>query len=272
MKGTVDHMEARIGRSRRHWSRWLYRIQWTLLGAMFLGAALLRVGWLSYPRAFNLLMVAGLAALVVALLSMLVFMWGLVKGHPEARAAALWAAVLGLAPVAVPLLTVGRANFDVPPIHDITTDLDNPPRFEAVLSLRKPGDSSADYGGEPVAQLQRNAAVYSDIRPILVPLPVAQATALAEQVGRDLGWRVIASVPARGRLEAVARTPLLGLSEDIVVRIEPAEGENASKANEKVSKVDVRSASRVGISDLGSNAKRIRRFLNEMRRRSGSPE
>lgn len=269
MKGTVGHMEARMGRSRRHWSRWLYRIQWALLGAMFLTAALLRVGWLSYPRAFELFMVAGIAALGVTLLSMLVFMWGLVKGHPEARAAALWAAVLGLVPLALPLLTVGRQNFEVPPIHDISTDLDNPPQFDVVLSLRKPGDNSADYGGASVAQQQRGAAVYKDIEPLELPLSVAQATQLAEQVARGLGWRVIASYPARGHLEAVDRTRLLGLSEDIVVRIQPSGGESA---NQKASKVDIRSASRVGISDLGSNGERIRSFLKEMRRRGTSKE
>ncbi len=262
-------MEARIGRSRRHWSRWLYRIQWTLLGAMFLVAALLRVGWLSYPRAFDLFMVAGIAALGVTLLSMLVFMWGLVKGHPEARAAALWAASLGLAPLALPLLTVGRHNFEVPPIHDISTDLDNPPKFDAVLSLRKPGDNSTDYGGAPVAQQQRSAAVYKDIEPLVLPLSVAQATQLAEQVAGELGWRVIAAYPVRGHLEAVDRTRLLGLSEDIVVRIRPSGDESASQ---QASRVDIRSASRVGISDLGSNGERIRAFLREMRKRGTSAE
>ena len=253
----------RSGR-KRHWSRWLYRIQWLLLTIIALSAVALRLELLHFTVVFDIFKYAGLAAVAMALLSMLVFLWGMVKRHSEARNAALWAMVLGLIPVAVPLLTVGQDNFRVPPIHDISTDLKDPPEFQAVLSLRDKGDNSVEYLGEVVAAQQRNAGIYDDILPLQVDMTVPAATELAAEVAEDLGWRIVSKRvsknPNRGHLEAVDRTLLLGFTDDVVVRVSK-EGEGA--------RVDVRSASRVGVSDLGTNGKRIRAFLAAMRERAG---
>ncbi|WP_346839586.1 DUF1499 domain-containing protein [Microbulbifer sp. SAOS-129_SWC] len=246
-----------------HWSRWLLRVQWLLLAAIFIAGLALRLGLMDYRPVFQVFKFAGLGAVGVALLSMLVFMWGLVKRHPDSRRNALWAMVLGLLPVAVPLLTVGRDNFDVPRIHDITTDLRNPPKYEAVLSLRKKTDNSATYGGEAVAREQREADIYADIHPLELAMPVDKATRLAAAVAHSLGWRVVSLQPARGHLEAVDRTRLLGFSDDVVVRVSAEKGG---------SRVDIRSSSRVGISDLGANARRIRKFLTEMQAQSHEVE
>jgi len=242
-----------------HWSRWLLRAQWLLLAAIFAAGLALRLGLAGYQPVFQVFKFAGLGAVGVALLSMLVFIWGLVNRHPDSRRNALWATVLGLLPVAVPLLTVGGDNFEVPPIHDISTDLRNPPQYQAVLSLRRKGDNSAEYGGEAVASQQRGADIYEDIRPLELHMPVAKATRLAGSVAQGLGWRVVALQPERGHMEAVDRTPLLGFSDDVVVRVTPEKGG---------ARVDIRSSSRVGVSDLGANAKRIRSFLAEMQARS----
>ncbi|WP_237060599.1 DUF1499 domain-containing protein [Microbulbifer sediminum] len=238
-----------------HWSRWLVRIQLLLIAVIFVAGLALRLELVHFRLVFQVFKYAGLAALGMALASMLVFIWGLVKRHADARRAALWAVVLGLLPVAVPLLTVGKSNFGVPPIHDITTDLGNPPAYRAVLSLREEGDNSAEYDGEEVARQQREADIYEDIRPLDLDLPVARVTAMAAQVAEDLGWRIVARDDETGHLEAVDRTPLLGFSDDVVVRVTRVE---------KGARVDVRSSSRVGISDLGANAERIRRFLGEL--------
>lgn len=248
----------RSGR-KRHWSRWLYRIQWLLLTIIALAAVALRLNLLHFNTVFEIFKYAGLAAVAMALFSMLVFLWGMVKRHSEARNAALWAMVLGVVPVAVPLLTVGQENFNAPPIHDISTDLKDPPQFEAILSLRGPDDNSPEYPGESVANQQRSAKIYQDIGPLQLTLSVSEATELAANVARKLGWRVVANKPAKGRLEAVYRTPLLGFTGDVVVRVRK-EGEGA--------RVDVRSASRVGTSDLGANGKRIRAFLAAMEARA----
>lgn len=238
-----------------HWSRWLVRIQLLLLGTIFVAALALRLDLLHFRPVFEVFKLAGLGALGVALASMLVFIWGLVKRQPGTRTAALWAVVLGVLPVAVPLLTVGKSNFAVPPIHDITTDPGNPPQYRAVLSLRGEGDNSAEYGGEQVAAQQREADIYADILPLELDQPVANVTAMAAEVAKDLGWRIVARDDDAGHLEAVDRTPLLGFRDDVVVRV---------TAQNSGSRVDVRSSSRVGISDLGANAERIRHFLTEL--------
>ncbi|WP_105103883.1 DUF1499 domain-containing protein [Microbulbifer pacificus] len=249
----------RSGR-KRHWSRWLYRTQWTLLAIIALAVAALRLDLIRYQAAFEVFKYAGLAAVAVALVSILVFIWGLVTRHPKARKAALLATALGVIPVAIPLFSVGEHNFGAPPIHDISTDLKDPPAFEAVVSLRNPGDNSPDYPGDAVASQQRDAPLYGDIRPLQLNMTVAEATELADTVAQRLGWRVVAKSPRKGRLEAVARTPILGFTEDVVVRVKK-EGQGV--------KVDIRSASRTRTADLGSNGQRIRVFLKEMKSRAG---
>lgn len=247
----------------RHWSRGLVRAQWLLLAAIFFAALALRLELVHFRPVFTVFRFAGLAMLGIALLSMLVFIWGLVRRHAEARRAALWAVVLGLVPVAVPLLTIGQRNFDAPRIHDISTDLKDPPQYRAVLSLRDERDNSTDYGGEVVARQQRDADMYDDIRPLVLGMPVTRATELAAEVAEELGWRIVVVNPERGHLEAVDRTPVLGFSDDVVVRVR-AEGEET--------RVDVRSSSRVGKGDLGANAERIREFLADLRARAEEVE
>ncbi|MFC6635274.1 DUF1499 domain-containing protein [Microbulbifer taiwanensis] len=246
-----------------HWSRWLLRLQWLLLAAIFFAGLALRLELVHFQPVFQIFKYAGLAALGVALVSMLVFIWGLVKRHPQSRHNTLWAVVLGLLPVAVPLLTVGKSNFDVPRIHDISTDMKDPPQYRAALSLRSADDNSLEYAGEEVAKLQREADIYSDIMPLQLEMPVVRATEVAADVAEELGWRLVALDPQRGHLEAVDRTPLLGFSDDIVVRV---------RAENGGSRVDIRSSSRVGISDLGANAKRIRSFLSELQARAAEVE
>ncbi|GAA5525992.1 hypothetical protein Maes01_02571 [Microbulbifer aestuariivivens] len=246
----------------RHWSRWLYRTQGVLLLVIFLAALALRLELLHFRSVFTIFQYAGLTAIAVALVSILVFIWGLVKRHADTRRAAIWGTLLGLLPVAVPLLTVGPDNFNVPPIHDISTDLNNPPQYRAVEALRAADDNSAEYDGEAVAAQQRQADIYADIQPLILEVPVERATAMAAAVAEDLGWRIVARDDGAGHLEAVDRTPLLGFSDDVVVRV---------TATENGSRVDVRSSSRVGISDLGKNAERIRQFLTDLEARVGQP-
>src|SRR5262249_48309527 len=97
---------------------------------------------------------------------------------------------------------------------------------------------------------------YPDIGPVLLSMPPAQAFARAEAAARSLGWKIAAAVPAEGRIEASDTTRWWGFTDDVVIRVTPAlDG----------SRVDVRSESRVGRSDLGVNARRIRAFLAALR-------
>ncbi len=141
----------------------------------------------------------------------------------------------------------------VPRIHDITTDTEHPPEFTAVLPLRAGALNSADYGGPALAAQQRQA--YPDIRPLMLNVPPDRAFQNASEAARKMCWVTVASDPKAGRIEATATTFWFGFKDDIVVRITP-EGDK--------SRIDVRSASRVGLSDVGTNAARIRKFLRLM--------
>jgi len=162
------------------------------------------------------------------------------------------ALVLLIAVAVVPVSHL-RAAGRVPPIHDITTDLDDPPRFVAVLPHREGAPNTAEHGGAALAAQQR--AGYPDLGPARFTAPPERVFARAVDVARGLGWEIVAAVPAEGRLEATDRTRWFGFRDDVVVRVRP-DGTG--------SRVDVRSVSRVGRSDLGTNARRIRAFLDSL--------
>jgi uncharacterized protein (DUF1499 family) len=141
----------------------------------------------------------------------------------------------------------------VPPIHDISTDLQDPPLFVAIVPLRADASNPVEYAGAETAAQQRQA--YPDIRTRRLEVPAAEAFAAAERAARDLGWTIVAAVPEQGRLEASDTTFWFRFTDDIVVRVRP-QGSG--------SLVDVRSKSRVGRGDVGTNAARIRRFLDRL--------
>ncbi len=168
----------------------------------------------------------------------------------------LWA-LLGLAIgvfLAGLVLHWKRVTESAPQIHDITTDTKNPPQFFTILRLLKKGRNSPVYGGEAVAAQQRKA--YPDITPLILPLPPGQAFERALAAARRLGWQIIDADKDSGRIEAVATTFWFGFNDDIVIRL---------RRQNSGCRVDIRSESRVGVSDLGKNAERIRRFLRAMK-------
>ena len=146
-----------------------------------------------------------------------------------------------------------RIAKQVPMIHDITTDTENPPGFVSVLALRKDAPNSAAYGGPEIAAQQQ--AAYPDIRPLVSGIPPAQAYERARSVAREMGWKIVDENPAEGRIEATATTRWFGFKDDVVLRIAPAADGG--------SRLDIRSVSRVGLSDVGTNARRIRSFLKK---------
>ncbi|WP_407176227.1 DUF1499 domain-containing protein [Bradyrhizobium sp. STM 3562] len=147
----------------------------------------------------------------------------------------------------------------LPPIHDITTDPIDPPRFEALSRLRTGEDTNpAGYAGLYSAEQQRKA--YPDIEPVSLEIPVDRAYALALRLANKRKWLIIDERPPQpprgiGRIEAVARTPIMGFREDVSIRVQP-DGED--------SRVDIRSSSRYFQSDLGSNAARISKFIDDL--------
>lgn len=154
----------------------------------------------------------------------------------------------------VPWRGLQRAR-SVPPIHDVTTDTQDPPAFVAVLPRRAGAANPAAYGGDRVAALQQQG--YPDIRPLHLRVAPAAAFASALAEARDMGWVVVGADAAAGRIEATATTRWFGFKDDVVVRVRP-EGTGT--------RVDVRSVSRVGGSDIGTNAARIRSYLGRLAR------
>jgi uncharacterized protein (DUF1499 family) len=169
-------------------------------------------------------------------------------------ALALAGVALGAAASGVPF-AMSQAAKTAPPIHDITTDTGDPPQFVAAVPLRSDAPNGVDYGGEAIARQQR--AAYPDIQPVIVAEAPDEAFTGALAAARDLGWEIVAAVPNEGRIEATDTTTWFGFKDDIVVRVAPAAGG---------SRVDVRSVSRLGRSDLGKNAKRVRAYLVRLRR------
>jgi uncharacterized protein (DUF1499 family) len=172
----------------------------------------------------------------------------LVLALPAARrrgiAAPIVALLVALAVLYAPLQFQRQARA-VPPINDITTDTDNPPRY--MTTERR-------YPGPQFARQQR--AAYPDIAPVLLALPPREAFARALAVAQAMGWEVVGRDPASGTIEAVDSTRWFGFKDDIAVRVSAAP---------HGSRIDVRSKSRVGRSDLGTNARRIRAYLQQLK-------
>jgi uncharacterized protein (DUF1499 family) len=147
----------------------------------------------------------------------------------------------------------------VPPIHDITTDPDNPPAFVAVAPLREAGGPDrVAYEGAKVAEQQRRA--YPDIVPLTLALQPGAAFSRALETAQRMGWTIVATDGADGRIEASDRSRWFGFTDDIVIRITPS-GSG--------SRIDLRSSARLGRSDFGVNAARIKTYLAALRTATG---
>lgn len=238
---------------------WVHRLAYAglalallcVLAVMFSGFGH-RFGWWHYRFAFSILGWAAYSALVIAGVSLAlaaVVAWYRIW-RPFALALLAVAMTLGTAAVPWSYLRVARA---VPPIHDISTDTQDPPPFVAVLPLRASSPNASAYGGTAIAEQQRRA--YPDIVPLQSSLAPARIFPLVEAVARSLNWEIVAVAPEEGRLEATDTTFWYGFKDDIVVRV----------ARERSgSRIDVRSVSRAGRSDLGVNAARVRSFLQRL--------
>ena len=172
-------------------------------------------------------------------------------GFGDRRSVAADALSVGV--LVVPLSSILPA-LGAPPIHDITTDPDDPPRFEAVVPLRADAPNSLEYGGPDLAAVQR--AAYPDLMPLAVDAPPRAVLDAARSVAVELDWTIVAVDPAQGVLEATATTFWFGFEDDVAVRVRPRESGGAV--------VDGRSVSRVGVGDLGANANRMRAFLTRL--------
>jgi len=249
---------------------WSRRIALFSLAATFIAVIIVRSGALEIVPALSTL--AG--ALVLACLAILLaFAAGIViwqQGIGGGRQA-VTALLIGAALIAYPVYLGIKAS-RLPAIYDITTDPIDPPQFDAIARLRPRDANPVTYAGLYTAEQQH--AAYSDIEPDDTTATPQDAFAAAMKVIAKRKWRVVDARPPQGPLprvidarapqpsavhdgiiEAVARTPILGFRDDVVVRIRPTiDGV----------RIDVRSASRYGRHDLGTNAKRVRSLIEDI--------
>ncbi len=222
-----------------------------------------RFGWWHFRVGFSILWwgaLGGATGAVISLIGLIAAKRGDSNGPEEKTATrqeifpAAIGLVVGLFVFAVPLQWMATAR-RVPPIHDITTDLENPPPFVAILKLRESASNPVEYGGPEVAAQQR--AGYPKLGPAFLSLPPDQAFVRALVVARSMEWKIIDANKEEGRIEATDTTFWFGFRDDIVIRITPVE---------QGSRIDVRSVSRVGKSDVGANARRIEKYLKKLTR------
>ena len=211
-------------------------------GAFELGQAFTLMRWAAY---------AGVASLALVIFYIL---WRRPLGL---RLGVLFlSALMGLAAFYLPYRQQQIAA-GVPPIHDISTNTEDPPAFLAVAPLRPAGANPLTYDGEETARLQREA--YPDLMTMTYARSPDEVFEAALEVAGEMDWELVDANREDGRIEATATTRWFGFKDDVVVRLLPGPAADSTL-------VDVRSKSRVGRSDIGVNAARIRAFreaLNE---------
>lgn len=163
--------------------------------------------------------------------------------------------LLGVIPFLLMILTMKMSDFSKPMIHDITTDLDNPPLFIKAYERRAASDNNLDYDQENLVSQQRQA--YPEIEPLILDNPLNELFAIVLQRVESNRWDVLNADKSTNIIEAVDETLLFGFKDDVIIRLE-------IQPNGKV-RIDMRSASRVGKGDLGANARRIQHFLADLR-------
>ena len=189
---------------------------------------------------------AGIAALVLLAIQLLF------KRNTASIGSALASAVLAVAAIAVPLGMMNTAK-NVPPIHDISTDLVNPPEFVTIAPLRADAPNPVAYAGAEVAEQQRTA--YPDLQTMTYTQSKSELIEAFKQAIENLGWELVNVDADKGIIEATETTAWFGFKDDVIIRVADNDSERW---------VDIRSKSRVGQSDLGKNAARIHSFIEEL--------
>lgn len=189
---------------------------------------------------------AGIATLILLVLQIIF------KRKTVTLGSTIMALLLSTIAIAIPLSMLNKGK-SVPPIHDISTDLVNPPEFVAIAPLRADAPNPVEYAGVEVATQQR--AAYPELQTLNYTQSKSELVEATKQVIDHLGWQLVNIDADQGIVEATDRTMWFGFKDDVIVRI-------TDKGSERL--VDIRSKSRVGGSDLGKNAERIHGFIEEL--------
>lgn len=210
----------------------LYRFGVVELGTAFAG--------------FKFGLVVGIAALVLLAIQVLF------KRKTVSLASAAIAVIFSAIAIALPLGMMTTAK-NVPPIHDISTDVVNPPEFVAIAPLRTDAPNPVEYAGAEAAEQQRTA--YPDLQTLTYSQSKPELVEASKQAVENLGWELVNTDADKGIVEATDTTAWFGFKDDVIIRVTDNNSERL---------VDIRSKSRIGKSDLGKNAARIHALIDEL--------
>ena len=235
---------------------WARRTALFSLAATVLAIIILRSGLLEIWPALATF-AGALALAVVALLLALAAFVVIWREGLEGMGYALTAIGIGMALLAYPTYLVAK-SYKLPRLYDITTDPLDPPRYEALARIRPRDANPIIYAGLSAAEQQR--AAYPDLETLEAEASVQASYEAAVAVITKRRWRIVEQRPPQpprreGRIEAVARTPIMGFRDDVVVRV---------RADGGGSRIDVRSSSRYGAFDFGANAARVRALIEDI--------
>ena len=216
-----------------------------------LGALGTKFGLWAFTGGFMLLAAGAVLATLASFLGVIAYIVALRKQLLAERPTLLIGIFLGVVVLAI-LGTQYSAASSVPPIHNISTDTENPPQFDKIVAIRSAAQANP-LAYDAAALAPQQTAAYPWVKPLTLMAPVDEVVDRAEAVMRDMGLEIVSVNKTLGLVEATATTFWFGFKDDVAVRVQPSDDGGT--------RVDVRSVSRVGQSDLGANAARIGEIL-----------
>ncbi|WP_372713745.1 DUF1499 domain-containing protein [Ilyobacter sp.] len=222
------------------------------LGSVVISIIGVRGGWIGTRTAFTTIAYAAQAGIPILIAAVVILF--LSRGNISSLIKSGLAVLIVLIPVVGHYANQPEKQLPGPPINDISTDTTNPPQFNAVIPLRPANSTSIEYPGAETAARQKQ--LYPDIAPIESSLSSEQAFKRVLDIAKAMNWDIVSQDMNTGVIEAVASTVIFDFKDDIVIRIQ---------STESGSIVDIRSHSRIGRSDRGKNAERIRAFIESFK-------
>ncbi len=219
------------------------------LGIIIISIWGVREGWFDIRSAFTTIGYAALAGIPILVVALIIIY--LSRGNICSQVKSGLAVILMLIPVIGHYGNQPKNQTPGIPLNDISTDTANPPLFNAVIALRPAKSNTVEYPGDKAAARQKE--LFPDITSIESSLSAENSFQLALDIAKSMGWNIVAQDMNAGLIEAVESTPVFSFEDDIVIRVLPINSGSI---------IDIRSRSRVGRSDRGKNAERIREFIN----------
>ena len=246
---------ARYAVKEAHEAVWARRIALFFVQLLILTVLLHRFASLGTPAAMNLLAVsvAGLFIAIAIAVGSIIRIWFGGQSGASHAVAAIFVACVGLA---LPMFYLAHAAI-LPPLTDVQTSPDEPLEFKTLNTMR-PADANP-LKDPDAAQIDAQEDAYPDIEPMVLERAAPEVFSLVHEAVDRLGWEIVVSEPPGetgiGRIEATARSLIMGFTDDVVIQI---------KGDDAHTQIDMRSASRYGMHDFGANAKHIAKLFAEV--------